>query len=131
VATELLNDRALALSDDFAGLAAPGFTRIDRRPLIGMPPTDVEGYRQSHLALEELAGQWPSYHFHEVLAVRGDRLAAVRVSISVGEQGSLEQITLSQIDRDLQMCELLVIFDPDDLEVAIAELDRLHAEIEE
>ena len=39
-------------------------------------------------------------------------------------------MVLAQFDDRLERAELVVFFDPEDADIAVAELDRLHAELE-
>lgn len=64
----------------------------------------------------------------EVLAVRGERLYACRVRIEGGDN-EIEQIVVEQMDEAVQKTELRALFDADDVDAAIAELDRLHQQL--
>ena len=85
--------------------------------------------REAHLA--NLGGTddlWGESRFAtpELIASRGEHLVLSRQFI-VGD-AEVEMLTVTEFDAADRMCRLL-IFDPDDLEVALAEMDRRHAEL--
>lgn len=67
----------------------------------------------------------------EVIAVRGQRSAGFVEVVDYGEDTLVEVITCCRLDSDLRRIERLVILDVDDRDAAIAELDRMHAEIDD
>ena len=126
----LLNDRDFMLRDGLS-LCTEDFVRYDRRRMTAQPPADRHGWLGAMLAFEELAGgQWPSFELTETVAVRGRRLAANRWTMTLGESGELEFIVVTRCDEAVNKMEVIYFFDPDGLDKALAELDRLHAEIE-
>ena len=66
-----------------------------------------------------------------MVAVRGHRSAAFVEVVDYGEDTLVEVITCCRLDEDLRRIERLVILDIDDRDAAIAELDRLHAELDD
>jgi hypothetical protein len=69
-----------------------------------------------------------------VLAVRGQRCAAITARIDYGDDAFTEYLHCIVLDPALQRLQWIVSFNadrPDDGHAAIAELDRLHAEIDE
>ena len=80
----ILNDREMVVQHGRA-LMAPGFVRYDRRRLIAAPPADADEFVAALLALEDVAGGWPSSKLEEIVAVRGDRLLVCRWTIGVGD----------------------------------------------
>jgi hypothetical protein len=67
----------------------------------------------------------------EVIAVRGQRSVAFVEVVDYGEDTLVEVITCCRLDSDLRRIECLVILDVNDRDAAIAELDRMHAEIDD
>ena len=67
----------------------------------------------------------------QVLAVRGKRLAALKIRHTFTDRDVyLEDIWVIQYDRPVWLTERMVQFDVDDIDAALAELDRLHAQIQ-
>ena len=64
----------------------------------------------------------------ETLAVRGERFAAVAVQTDYGNGMLRESIDVIGLDATLSMMQRQVDFDRDDVDGAIAELDRLHSQ---
>jgi hypothetical protein len=62
--------------------------------------------------------------------VRGERLVVYRLRVEFPNGSVLEQVNLSQSDELVKRSELAIFFDPEDIDLAIAGLDRLHAELE-
>ncbi len=109
--------------DTVAALYAPGFWQSDRRRLILLEL----GRRQ---AIEGLRATWDmrwSRLTSEVLATRGGRLALARVLVEVADadMGPSEREVLTLVEVDARGERVLnVLFDPDALDAASAELDR-------
>lgn len=76
-----------------------------------------------------MSGGAPTFGLVEILAVRGDRLVLGRGTVRYDEIAT-EMLSLCQWDTTVSKAERLVQFDLDDLDAALYELDRLHAEIE-
>ncbi len=125
---ELLNDREFVASGA-PEVFAPGFTRTDRRRVVGQPPTDSHGLLAAGLEIEQLVGDFPRVTVQEVLAVRG-RLVAARLLNRLGNRGEFHLVVVSQLDPDVEKLERSIFFDPEDIELAMAEFERLTSEIE-
>ena len=85
--------------------------------------------REAHLTnLQGTDGLWGESRFAtpELVAGRGEHLVLSRQSI-VGD-AEVEMLTVTEYDAADRMCRL-IIFDPGDLEVALAEMDRRHVEL--
>lgn len=128
-AMRLANDRETAMSADAAASAAPTFRRIDRRRVGALPDLDFDGYIESLVALEEIVGCWVTTHIEEIVAVRGERLVVARGRVKAGELGEIPYVLLGMIDEALERGELMCVYDPEDVHLALAEMDRLHAEL--
>jgi hypothetical protein len=125
----LLNDRDQVMSGAIADLYAPGFTERDHRRLAFRPSDEVDQLGDDLRQYEELTGQWPRFSVPEVLAVRGDRLVAYRLTMKLGEMGVRELIMVQRFDEPVERGEVSHMFDPEDVDEALALLDRLHAEL--
>ena len=66
----------------------------------------------------------------ETLAVRGERFVAVAVQVDYGNGMLRENISVFGLDGTLSKIQRQVSFDIDDVEGAIAEVDRMHSESE-
>jgi hypothetical protein len=62
----------------------------------------------------------------EVLAVRGERLAALAYRLDYGMGMVRESILVMGLDATLSLMHRGIEFDVDDFDAAIIELDRLH-----
>jgi hypothetical protein len=103
------------------GCYAPGFVLEDRRSYVARVYTEEESLGTVRHAYDNGEIQWA----RRVLATRGERLALVRDDVS-GLDGEVEfelqSLTLVEIDRD-GLVSHHTAFDPEDLELAVAELD--------
>ena len=76
----------------------------------------------------------PKFLEPQVLAVQGQRCAVITARIDYGEDAFSEYLHCIVLDPELQRLQRIVSFDsdrPDDRDAAIAELDRMHAELED
>ena len=110
-------------------MPAPGFIRHDRRRVTPQPPADGEGWVATLVNLAELLGEGATYQLREVVATRGERLVAVHTMGGVPGAAELEFIGVVGIDEELERIEIVTFFDPEDADLALAELDRLHDEL--
>ena len=126
---QLLNDRDRMMSDRSRAIFAPGGIRYDHRRVIAQPPADGDQWFDQILGLEALIGRWPRLTVTEVLAVRGDRLVASAMEFELGEMGRLDYIMVSRYDEMVDRIEVVHQYDPEQRDEALAQLDRLHAEL--
>ena len=125
----LLNDRELMVRDGLS-LCTEDFVRYDQRRMTAQPPADRQGWLDALVTWEELAGgRWPTFEITETLAVRGRRLAANRWTMGLGTVSEVEFIIVVRANEAVDQAEVFYFFDPEDADEALAELDRLHAEI--
>ena len=61
----------------------------------------------------------------------GMRQAVNRWTMSLGDVGEVEFIVAARTNEAIGKMEVIYFFDPEDMDEALAELDRLHAEIED
>lgn len=118
--------------DEFEQLFAPDGSVESRRKIVGFKSTDLptDWLHQNRRALET-AGVRLTY---EVIAVRGERLALVRLKVGTEDVSpgapQDEFLQLYAID-DRGRVALQVWFDLEDIDAALAELDATHARFEE
>jgi hypothetical protein len=127
---DIINDREAWRDGRVAKVLAPEFVRHDRRKVIAQPPADAAEYIASVVELERLTGEFPIYVMQEPVSVRGQRLCAVRW---IGRLGAdeMSMIIVIQADDTVGRLEQVILFDPEDSDDALAELDRLYAELGE
>jgi hypothetical protein len=109
---------------------ADGFTREDRRRLIAMPSGDVDSYLDSFEAWYGIGDGQPRFNVGEVVGVRGERLVLIRIRVDYASGQATEFLYLFQFDREIGQVERQVAFDLDDVDVAVAELDKIQAALE-
>jgi hypothetical protein len=108
------------LTDDFVG--------EDRRRGPTAPTMDAESYAELMGSFRDVNAGRPRFILDEIVAVRGERLAVCRAGVDYGNGWTTESIQVLQLDATLTLVQRSVHFDADDLDGAIAELDRLHTE---
>ena len=100
----------------------------DRRHGPSFPSADAESFPQALETLWDTGAGRPRFTVHEILAVRGDRTAACRLSTDYPNGWTTESIQVVRLDASLSLMQRKIDFDHDDLEGAIAELDRLQSQ---
>jgi ketosteroid isomerase-like protein/tetratricopeptide (TPR) repeat protein len=116
---------ALNLQDwkRFAALFAPGFRSIDRRTML-QSELDRDKWLASYRPIVEMTSPRST---KEVLATRGDRVLLARYRWEGSDKlvgpSEIEYLLLIEVDGRGDHV-LVVMFDPDDLDAAYAELDR-------
>jgi hypothetical protein len=104
------------------------FVHEDRRRVVSFPNVDADSHQKFvETAWQTGAGQ-PEFVVSEILAVRGDRFVAALVRIDYGNGMLLEAVHVFALDATLSLVQREVDFDIDDVEGAIAELDRLYSQ---
>jgi hypothetical protein len=101
-----------------------------RRGGIGLGRVDRDAAMAYSATAWKVGRGQPNQRVRRLIATFGDRLVAALV---VSEDGEWEtqSIMVWQIDPQLRNLQLAVMFDPDDRDAAIAELDRMYAEIDD
>jgi len=88
----------------------------------------------AELGMEAFASIWdtgagrPRFTVSETLAVRGERLVAARLVVDYDNGFALEAIQMLELDVTVTRVQRAFDFDLDDVDTAIAEIDRLHLE---
>ena len=109
-----------------AGLA-DDFVYEDRRSGWKFPDGDAESYPKVLLSIWETGADGQPRFGMNTLAVRGERFAAISVVIDYGNGMVMESIHIYGLDARASLLQCDIDFDVDDVDGAIAELDRLHA----
>ena len=106
------------------------FVADDRRRIVGLGTTNRRASLEGYGLLRDLGGP-VKVEVQEILGTRGKRLVALRVRHTFTDRGAeMESIWVIQYDRPVWLTERMVQFDSEDVGPALAELDRLHNEIE-
>ena len=113
-------------ADEITRLFGPGSVVDDRRRLVGITMSGASSFESARL-LAELEGLTLT---GEPVAVRGERLVLVRQRFVHRSRAVVESVTVHQVDESGELLELAVMFDPEDEDVAWAELDARALEIE-
>lgn len=107
------------------------FVFLDQRRRTGFNFGRIEGparYREWLAASWDLTEQRPHFSIPDVIAVRGDRCAAVVMNVDYGDGMGVEHIECWRMDASMRRADAAIAFDFEDIDVAIAELDRMYAE---
>ena len=116
--------------DEFTGGAlTDDFVFEDRRSGFNYGRHDATTYREASRSVFDVGSGRPSWSIPEVIAVRGRRIAATALVIDYGNDMCTDMIACVRFDPQLQRLQRRVLFDIDARLAAIAELDRMHAEI--
>lgn len=129
---ELLNDvdvAGMVEGPEFSEWFTPDFVREDRRRLIGAPTVDTAGFVDQMQAWFEIGEGTPTFRPLEVVAVAGERLAAVRFSVAFASGYEVEMIHVALFDEEVLRQQRIVSFDVEERELAVRELGRLAAEV--
>ena len=100
------------------------------RPLFNFGRLNAQEFVSGFKAAWDVGSGRPQFSIEEVLAVRGQRLAVIVDRTDFGDDMRVDLIGINQLDRTLRL-QRVTSFDVDDSDAAIAELDRLHAEIDD
>ncbi|MDW3218032.1 MAG: hypothetical protein R8F63_05405 [Acidimicrobiales bacterium] len=111
---------------DVEATIADDFTWEDRRRFVnyGRGDDPADWFRRIETAWES-ADQRPHWSISEVIAVRGERIAATTIEVRRADFVT-DFITVDLISEDARL-RRHVAFDVEDREAAIAEAERLHA----
>jgi hypothetical protein len=110
---------------------ADDFVFEDRRSTINFGQVSKTEWPDYLAASWSLSNEPPQRSITEVLAVRGQRCAAFCHVLDLGGGSVVESIHCIRFAPDLRVTERNVQFDIGDRDAAIAELDRMHAEIDD
>ena len=115
-------------TDSVRASLTDGFTYEDRRRGVSFPDADAESYPKNVASIWQTGAGRPEFEVLEILAVRGDRFAAALVRLDYGNGMLFESIHVLALDATLSLAQREIDFDLDDIDGAMAELDRLHRE---
>ena len=107
------------------------FTIEDRRSGgVNFGYLDASGMEALHASGRDVARGRTHQSIVEVLAIRGDRSAAYVEEFDYGDDATTGSIMCIRLNSGLRLLERVVSLDVDDRAAAIAELDRMHAEVD-
>jgi hypothetical protein len=103
------------------------FVYEDRRRGPTFPNVDAESYPEFLRTVWETGVGRPRWE-SETLAVRGERFAVAAIRLDYGNGMLFESIHVLARDATLRLLQRAVDFDIDDVDGAIAELDRMRSQ---
>ena len=112
-----------------------GFDPVEQ--MVGRDVLDVQSRVTSPSPDEFLKNEWdlgsgrPSWSMPEVIAVRGQRIAAVSLVNDFGNDMHTDMTMCVCFNPQLKLQQRLVFFDVDARDAAIAEVDRMQEEIDD
>lgn len=105
------------------------FKRIDRRRFVAAPEANRAEFLEQLRAWTRISDEQPRWNLKEVFETAGERLACCLLAIEFSNGTSSEQIQVLVFDQSVTRIELLVSFDPDDVEIAVDELRSRAADV--
>jgi hypothetical protein len=109
-------------------VCTPDFVYERRRRLdTGLPPLDRDAYLQIMSDMIDIMGTIQVTT--SLVAVRGERLVVTRIVFTNEDGDEIAALQVWQASPDLAHLERGAVFEPENEAIAIAELDRLHAEL--
>ena len=105
---------------------ADDFGYEDRRRGPSFPPLGTESFSKFVETIWETGAGRPRFD-DEILAVRGERYVAGTIRLDFGNGWLRESVIVLALDVTLSLVQRVVEFDLDDVDGAMAELDRLHS----
>jgi len=106
------------------------FVLDDRRSGINYGLIDTSAYTETIRYTWDVGSGRPTWSIPEVIAVRGQRIAAITAVVDYGNDMRTDMISCLRLGPQLQQLQRAVVFDIDACDLAIAELDRMQAEID-
>lgn len=106
------------------------FAFEDRRSGFNYGLLDASAFPEMIRTTWDVGSGRPTWSIQEVIAVRGQRIAAIAVIVDYGNDMQNNVILSVRLDPKLQLLQRLVEFDIEARDAAIAEVDQMHAEID-
>jgi len=106
------------------------FTYSDRRRGPSFPEVDADGVARFFATIWETGVGEPRWELQHVLAVRGEHIVAGAIEVDYGNGMTTAAIQVVEFDSSSRRIRRVIDFDADDLDGAIAELDRLYGQAE-
>ena len=130
-----MHDSVNALDQPPTELKSPvtdDFTFEDRRSGgMNFGHGDASGAWLYMASMWDVGSGRPQMSMSEVVAVRGDRLAAVVEVIDYGHDNFTEGLVCYRLDPGLKRLQRAIVQDPSEVDAAISELDRMHNELDD
>lgn len=101
------------------------FLYEDRRPGRVLGEVDADNYPRFIMSTWQTGAGEPQFRVGGVSAVRGERFAVCRFDLVYGNGMTTENLHLIGLDATLTLQQAAIDFDAEDIDGAIAELDRL------
>jgi hypothetical protein len=117
--------------DEFTPPLTDDFVLDDRRSGFNNGLIDAATYPELIRSTWDVGSGRPSWSILDVIAVRGQRIAAMSIVIGYGNDMHTDAIICVRFDTQRQLQQRLVVIDIDDRDAAIAEVDRMYAEIDD
>ena len=121
----LANGREAPSEEAVRAILTDDFVFESRRSGVRFPDADAEFAPKIIVSKWQTGAGQPRWEL-ETLAVRGERFAAVAVQFDYGNGMRSDYINVFGFDATLRLLQRQVDFDRDDIDGAIAELDRMH-----
>jgi hypothetical protein len=118
--------------DEFTGeRVTDDFVFEDRRSGFNWGLVDASAYAEAARSVFDVGSGRPSWSIPEVIAVRGQRIAAFALVVDYGDDTYTDMIVCVRFDPRVRLLQRRVLFDIDARDAAFAELDRMRAEIDD
>ena len=124
-------DMNLMERDEYLAPLTDDFVMDDRRSGFNSGLIDTATYPELIRSTWDVGSGRPSWSILDVIAVRGQRIAAMSIVIGYGNDMHTDAIICVRFDPQRQLQQRLVVIDIDDRDAAIAEVDRMYAEIDD
>ena len=109
-------------------LLADDFVRVDRRAVVAMPDAGRDDMVNVAEGMWAAGARWPDEPT-PAIAERGDRIALHHGYVTLDDGASaISYLTVMQVDADGLATRLVLLDDPEQLDEAFVEIDRLAAE---
>jgi len=123
-------DMNLMERDEYFAPLTDDFVLDDRRSGFNNGLIDAATYPELIRSTWDVGSGRPNWSILEVIAVRGRRIAAMMVVIGYGNDMHTDAIICVRLDPQVRRLQRVVTFDIDARDAAIAEVDRMLAEID-
>lgn len=124
-----LNKRGSPAEEVVRAAVTDDFAYENRRRGPRFPDGDAESLSKQLRSFWQRGAGQPRFET-ETVAVRGERFAAVAIHVDYGNGMLGDTIIVIGLDATLSLAQRIVDFDRDDVDAAMAELDRMHSQSE-
>jgi len=103
----------------------------DRQSGVNFGRIDAAGFQEFVSSAWDVGTGRPRWTIRQVIAICGQLSALMTLRLDYGDDTVVDNIACFQLDASAQLMRRLIVFDMDDVDAALAELDRMHAEIDD